>query len=203
MKRQCEDYRLVASRPIIWWFSPRRVPPRAACSRSLVPRLTKGCFFTRKCQHDTPGAGLIERNERSSASREHGNTHSVERRPTIRDPFSHCSLYAARFPADSSGKAWPLLIKTGDCETRQPVTASRPNRSRTDPAARLLFHPGKRQVFPRRRLTFSSLTYSRLDSVEEVHTYVYTCWFRKRAVHFHSIRFYVLWGLSSIDSTLE
>ena len=32
MKRQCEDYRLVASRPIIWWFSSRRVLPGAPCS---------------------------------------------------------------------------------------------------------------------------------------------------------------------------
>lgn len=57
MKRQCEDYRLVASRPIIV-FSLRVLPGAPVRSRGSQ----KGAFSHGNAS-TTLGAGLIERNE--------------------------------------------------------------------------------------------------------------------------------------------
>ena len=130
--RRVKAHHLVAS---------RREECCRVCSvaRSLVPPLTKGCFFTRKCRARHSG-GRINRAERASRARKHTRRNTLGPRFAIR-----FSLFPAeaRFP----GNAWPLLIKPDDCETRQPVTVSRDRADREPIRLSIAFSPWKGKAF--------------------------------------------------------
>ncbi|KAK1127909.1 hypothetical protein K0M31_003403 [Melipona bicolor] len=106
------------------------LPAKSAAALSRAATAHKRVLFHTEMPARHSG-GRINRAERARAAAraEHG-THTRWNngpRSAIRFLIVPCTPRA--IPSRFLGEAWPLPIKTDDCETRQPVTASR-----TDPA---------------------------------------------------------------------